>query len=87
MVNALVVYKSKLPRDQKKFRAAQYVRMSTERQQYSIENQAATIAAYAHAHDFTIVRTSASWIMFCCPQLGTLTDRSGLQKMRGNDVE
>ncbi|MDA9450774.1 hypothetical protein XI04_32840 [Bradyrhizobium sp. CCBAU 11430] len=38
-------------------RAAQYVRMSTERQQYSIQNQAAVIAAYAHAHNLTIVRT------------------------------
>ncbi|MEJ6885680.1 recombinase family protein [Bradyrhizobium diazoefficiens] len=38
-------------------RAVQYVRMSTERQQYSIENQAAAIAAYAHAHNLTIVRT------------------------------
>jgi predicted site-specific integrase-resolvase len=28
-------------------RAAQYVRMSTKRQKYSIENQAAAIAAYA----------------------------------------
>lgn len=38
-------------------RAAQYVRMSTERQEYSILNQIATIAAYASIHRFEIVRT------------------------------
>jgi len=37
-------------------RAAQYVRMSTELQHYS-QNQAAVIAAYAHAHNLTLVRT------------------------------
>jgi DNA invertase Pin-like site-specific DNA recombinase len=31
--------------------------MSTERQHYSIQNQAAAIAAFAHAHNLTIVRT------------------------------
>lgn len=38
-------------------RAAQYVRMSTDLQQYSLVNQAAAIAAYAQARDLTIVRT------------------------------
>src|SRR5262245_19680333 len=57
MVNALVVYKAHLPKSQQELRAAQYVRMSTERQQYSIQNQAAVIAAYAHAHNLPIVRT------------------------------
>jgi len=38
-------------------RAAQYVRMSTIHQRYSIENQAAAIAAYALRYNFTIVRT------------------------------
>jgi DNA invertase Pin-like site-specific DNA recombinase len=38
-------------------RAAQYVRMSTDHQQYSIENQAVVIGAYAHARDLTIVHT------------------------------
>jgi resolvase-like protein len=33
------------------------VRMSTDRQQHSIQNQAAVIAAYAYAHNFTLVRT------------------------------
>ncbi len=40
-------------------RAAQYVRMSTEKQIYSTDNQMAAIAAYALAHGFTIVRTYA----------------------------
>lgn len=38
-------------------RAAQYVRMSTEHQRYSTENQAAAIAVYAAQHDLAIVRT------------------------------
>src|SRR6266849_4352636 len=57
MVNALVVRKTQVPSSQKTFRAAQYVRMSTDYQRYSIENQAAVIAAYAQAHDLSIVRT------------------------------
>jgi DNA invertase Pin-like site-specific DNA recombinase len=57
MANALVVRKTQLPSSQKTCRAAQYVRMSTERQRYSIQNQAAVIGAYAHAHNLTIVRT------------------------------
>lgn len=38
-------------------RAAQYVRMSTDHQKYSIDNQLAVIAAYATVHNLTIVRT------------------------------
>jgi DNA invertase Pin-like site-specific DNA recombinase len=57
MANALVVHKDRLPRSQKMHRAAQYVRMSTDYQQYSIENQAVVIAAYAELHKLTIVRT------------------------------
>ncbi|TWH94036.1 recombinase family protein [Bradyrhizobium daqingense] len=57
MGTELVVRKSSLPAARRMSRAAQYVRMSTERQQYSIQNQAAAIAAYAHAHNLTIVRT------------------------------
>jgi DNA invertase Pin-like site-specific DNA recombinase len=37
--------------------AAQYVRMSTEHQKYSIENQGAAIATYAHQNGMRIVRT------------------------------
>ena len=40
-------------------RAAQYVRMSTEHQQYSIANQAAVIAEYARVHGFEVVHTYA----------------------------
>ncbi|MDX3967596.1 MAG: recombinase family protein [Bradyrhizobium sp.] len=57
MSNALIVHKAHLPKSLLSVRAAQYVRMSTDRQQYSIQNQAAVIAAYAHAHNFTLVRT------------------------------
>src|ERR1700733_2705233 len=38
-------------------RAAQYVRMSTEHQQYSTENQAEVIARYATQHGMEIVAT------------------------------
>lgn len=38
-------------------RAAQYVRMSTEHQQFSTENQSDVIAQYARTHGFEIVRT------------------------------
>jgi DNA invertase Pin-like site-specific DNA recombinase len=37
--------------------AAQYVRMSTEHQQYSLDNQQLAIQAYAAEHGFSIVRT------------------------------
>jgi DNA invertase Pin-like site-specific DNA recombinase len=40
-------------------RAAQYVRMSTEHQQYSTDNQAAAIARYAEQRGYVIVRTYA----------------------------
>jgi DNA invertase Pin-like site-specific DNA recombinase len=59
MTNALVVRRDTLEKNQKNFRAAQYVRMSTTHQRYSIENQMAVIAAYAQAHNLSIVRTYA----------------------------
>lgn len=37
--------------------AAQYVRMSTEDQQYSIANQSVRIRKYAAEHGFDIVKT------------------------------
>jgi DNA invertase Pin-like site-specific DNA recombinase len=55
--NALVVHKDSLPLSQKALRAAQYVRMSTDLQKYSIENQAVVIATFAQLHHLTIVRT------------------------------
>jgi DNA invertase Pin-like site-specific DNA recombinase len=39
--------------------AAQYLRMSTEHQQYSLENQSAAIRVYAEKTGFTVVRTYA----------------------------
>jgi DNA invertase Pin-like site-specific DNA recombinase len=57
MANALVIHKDRFPQSLRSLRAAQYVRMSTEFQQYSIENQAVVIAAYAQLHNLSIVRT------------------------------
>ena len=42
-----------------RFRAAEYVRMSTEHQQYSTENQGAKIREYAAQRGIEIVRTYA----------------------------
>lgn len=42
-----------------KIRAAQYVRMSTENQQFSTDNQMESIARYADQHGYEIVRTYA----------------------------
>jgi len=58
MGTALTVQKAKLPRRREhELRAAQYIRMSTDRQQYSIANQMAVIASYAAEHQLTIVET------------------------------
>src|SRR5438552_3467715 len=57
MGNALIVRKSHLPKSLNATRAAQYVRMSTELQRYSIQNQAAAIGAYAQQRNLDIVRT------------------------------
>lgn len=58
MANALIVRRStELLSPTSAGRAAQYVRMSTEHQRYSTENQAAAIAVYAAQHDLMIVRT------------------------------
>jgi DNA invertase Pin-like site-specific DNA recombinase len=49
---------SKCPEaDSKLLRAAQYLRMSTEHQRYSLANQSAAIALYAAAHRMGIVRS------------------------------
>lgn len=58
-------------------RAAQYVRMSTEHQKYSTENQAEAIAAYAARRGFEIVRTYED-----AGKSGLRMDgRAGLQKL------
>lgn len=63
-------------------RAAQYVRMSTDHQKYSTENQADTIAAYAAQRNIAIVRTYADE-----GRSGlTIARRDGLQKLI-NDVQ
>jgi DNA invertase Pin-like site-specific DNA recombinase len=40
-------------------RAAQYLRMSTDQQQYSLDNQADAIQLYAQSHGFAVVQTYA----------------------------
>ena len=58
MANSLVVRKgTSLAKRNTALRAAQYVRMSTDYQRYSIQNQATTIAAYAQQKNLAIVRT------------------------------
>jgi DNA invertase Pin-like site-specific DNA recombinase len=57
MANELIVRRTKDMVSQSDTRAAQYVRMSTDYQRYSIENQAVVIAAYAQLHGLNIVRT------------------------------
>jgi len=37
--------------------AAQYLRMSTDHQKYSLMNQSAAIGDYAAAHGFSVIRT------------------------------
>ena len=39
--------------------AAQYIRMSTEHQRYSLQNQTAAISEYAETRGFTVVQTYA----------------------------
>jgi len=43
--------------DSQSIPAAQYLRMSTEHQQYSLDNQSAAIQKYAESHGFDVVRT------------------------------
>lgn len=50
---------SSAPPDRPKVRAAEYVRMSTEHQRYSTDNQAADIRRYAERRGYEIVRTYA----------------------------
>lgn len=58
-------------------RAAQYVRMSTELQEYSIANQSAAIALYAAAHDLGIFRSFVD-----AEKTGTtIRPRRGLQEL------
>lgn len=51
-------------------RAAEYVRMSTEHQQYSTENQRDRIRDYAARRDLEIVRTYADEVKVVCESMG-----------------
>ena len=63
-------------------RAAQYVRASTENQQYSIENQSLAIANYATEHNMQVIQTYADQ-----GKSGlTLQKRQGLRQLL-QDVE
>lgn len=62
--------------------AAQYLRMSTEHQRYSMENQAAAIGVYALTRGFEVVRTYQD-----AARSGlTLKGRSGLQSLLADVV-
>jgi DNA invertase Pin-like site-specific DNA recombinase len=62
--------------------AAQYVRMSTDQQQYSLDNQALAIREYAEQHNMVIVRTYSD-----AGKTGlTLSERPGLKQLI-EDVE
>lgn len=58
MANSLVIREgTSLAKRSRALRAAQYVRMSTDYQRYSIQNQAAAIAAFAQQQNLAIVCT------------------------------
>jgi DNA invertase Pin-like site-specific DNA recombinase len=62
--------------------AAQYLRMSTDHQHYSLENQSAAIQKYAELHGFEIVRTYED-----AARSGViLKHRSGLQRLLADVV-
>jgi hypothetical protein len=62
---------------------AQYVRMSTEHQQYSLENQSLAIQKYADRHDFEIVQTYTD-----TARSGViLKHRAGLQRLLQDVVQ
>ena len=63
--------------------AAQYLRMSTENQQYSLDNQADAIARYAAQHGFRIVKTYSD-----AAKSGLrLTNRVGLKQLLKDVME
>jgi DNA invertase Pin-like site-specific DNA recombinase len=63
--------------------AAQYLRMSTDYQQYSLENQADAIARYAADHGFAVVRTYSD-----AARSGlSLKNRDGLKQLLKDVVE
>lgn len=60
-----------------KIPAAQYLRMSTEHQQYSLDNQAAAIGDYASAHGFEVTQTYSDEARSGL----TIAERPGLRAM------
>jgi DNA invertase Pin-like site-specific DNA recombinase len=63
--------------------AAQYLRMSTDKQDYSLDNQSAAIARYAEDHGFTIVKTYSD-----AAKSGViLRHRAGLRQLLSDVVE
>ena len=62
---------------------AQYLRMSTDHQQYSLDNQADAISRYAAAHGFVVVRT------FCDEARSgvSINRRNGLKQLLKETVE
>lgn len=63
--------------------AAQYLRMSTENQQYSLQNQADAIAKYALDHGFEVVKTYSD-----AAKSGLrLRNRDGLKQLLKDVVE
>jgi DNA invertase Pin-like site-specific DNA recombinase len=57
--------------------AAEYLRMSTEHQQYSLENQSTAIRTYAESHNFVVVKTYSD-----AAKTGlVLRERVGLQQL------
>src|ERR1700688_3610319 len=63
--------------------AAQYLRMSTDHQQYSLDNQADAISRYAEAHGFVVVRTFSDEAKSGL----SITRRSALKQLLKETVE
>jgi predicted site-specific integrase-resolvase len=59
VINWLQTDGSDVPAEPPKVRAAEYVRMSTEHQKYSTDNQGEAIRSYAQRRGYEIVRTYA----------------------------
>lgn len=77
MESILIARNSLVPKPQTVFRAAQYVRMSTDHQRYSTANQRAVIATYAAERNIDVVRTYAD-----DGRSGlTIAGRDGLQQL------
>ena len=63
--------------DRQSIPAAQYLRMSTEHQQYSLDNQSTAIQKYAESHGFDVVRTYSD----SAKSVVVLKHRAGLRQL------